>query len=147
MNGSDSDIDGVITCVGVAHPWMCDVMGHMNVRYYMAMFDDASFQLLGKLEGAQKDKSLGWADVRHVIEYKHETSAGDLLTVRTKVTRIGRSSVSYHHVLVGSLEGELHAEATITSVRFDLVGRQALEIDADMRRRAEGLMPDSGGVS
>lgn len=146
MNGPDASLDGVITFVGVAHPWMCDSMGHMNVRHYMAMFDDASFQLLGRLDGAQNEKSLGWADVRHEIEYRHETSAGELLTIHTRVTRIGRSSVTYRHVLVGSLAGELHAEATINSVRFDLERRQAIEIDADTRSRAEALTFDAGGA-
>jgi acyl-CoA thioester hydrolase len=134
--------EGVITYVGVAHPWMCDAMGHMNVRHYMAMFDDASFQLLGKLTGVEKDKSLGWADVRHEIEYRHETAAGTLVTIRSHVIKVGRTSVTYRHVLVGSIEGELHAEATTTSVRLDLAARKSLELDADIRRRAEALTMD-----
>ena len=32
----------------IVHPWLCDVMGHMNVRHYMSMFDDASYQLLAE---------------------------------------------------------------------------------------------------
>ncbi|WP_348629008.1 acyl-CoA thioesterase [Mesorhizobium sp. YM1C-6-2] len=141
---TDSRRDGVITYVGVAHPWMCDTMGHMNVRHYMAMFDDASFQLLGRLTGVEKDRSLGWADVRHEIEYRHETPAGTLITIRSQVTRIGRTSVTYRHVMAGSLEGELHAEATVTSVRFDLVARKSLAVDADLRQRAERLLLDTG---
>lgn len=137
---TDEHKNGMVTFVGVAHPWMCDAMGHMNVRYYMAMFDDASFQLLGRLTGVEKDKSLGWADVRHEIEYKHETAAGTLVTIRSHVTRIGRTSVTYRHILTGSLEGELHAEATTTSVRFDLSARKAIELDAGVRSRAEALL-------
>jgi acyl-CoA thioester hydrolase len=137
---TDEHKDGMVTFVGVAHPWMCDAMGHMNVRYYMAMFDDASFQLLGRLTGVEKDKLLGWADVRHEIEYKQETAAGMLVTIRSHVTRIGRTSVTYHHMLTGSLEGELHAEATTTSVRFDLTARKAIELDAALRSRAEALL-------
>lgn len=137
---TDEHDHGVVTYVGVAHPWMCDAMGHMNVRYYMAMFDDASFQLLGKLTGVEKDKSIGWADVRHEIEYRHETSAGTLLTIRSKVVRVGRSSITYRHSLCDSLDGELHAEATVTSVRFDLVARRSIELDADLRHRSNALM-------
>lgn len=137
---TDEHKDRMVTFLGVAHPWMCDAMGHMNVRYYMAMFDDASFQLLGRLTGVEKDKSLGWADVRHEIEYKHETAAGTLVTIRSHVTRIGRTSVTYRHILTGSLEGELHAEATTTSVRFDLTARKAIELDATLRSRAEALL-------
>jgi acyl-CoA thioester hydrolase len=43
-------------------------------------------------------------------------------------------------VLTGSLEGELHAEATTTSVRFDLTARKAIELDAALRSRAEALL-------
>ena len=46
--------------------------------------------------------------------------------------------------MAGSLEGELHAEATVTSVRFDLVARNSLAIDADLRQRAVGLLLDTG---
>jgi acyl-CoA thioester hydrolase len=130
----------LVTYVGVTHPWMCDSMGHMNVRYYMGMFDDASFHVLGYLTGMEKDKSLGWADVRHEIEYKHETPAGTLITIRSELTRIGRSSVTYRHSMTGSLTGDTHAEATVVSVRFDLAARKSLEIDAETRRRAEALI-------
>ncbi len=47
------------TYVGVAHPWMCDTMGHMNVRHYAAMFDDASFQLLGHIAGTETESDSG----------------------------------------------------------------------------------------
>ena len=30
----------------VAHPWMCDVLGHMTTRHYVAMFDDSSYHFL-----------------------------------------------------------------------------------------------------
>jgi acyl-CoA thioester hydrolase len=133
----------LVTCVGVAHPWMCDTMGHMNVRHYMAMLDDASFHLLGHLTGVEKDKSLGWADVRHEIDYKHETPAGTLITVRSRVIRVGRTSVTYGHSLEDTLEGEVHAESTVISVRFDLVQRKAIELDPETRRRAEALLAEA----
>ena len=31
---------------GVAHPWLCDALGHLNTRNYHAMYDDALFVLL-----------------------------------------------------------------------------------------------------
>lgn len=130
----------LVTYVGVVHPWMCDAMCHMNVRHYMAMFDDASFQLLGRLSGADKKGIAGWADVRHEIEYKRETAAGSLVTIRSQVLRVGRSSVTYRHMMTESLVGELHAEATVVSVRFDRAARASLEIDAETRRRAEALI-------
>jgi acyl-CoA thioester hydrolase len=119
---------------------MCDAMGHMNVRHYAAMLDDASFQLLGHIAGDAAAETEGWADVRCVIEYKHETRAGALLTVRSHVLRIGRSSLTYRHVMSGSLDEVVRAEAEVTTVRFDLAGRQSLLLAAALRGRAESLI-------
>ena len=116
-------------------------MGHMNVRHYAAMFDDASFQLLGHIAGAESlaDTSRGWADVRSEVEYKHETRAGALLTIRSRVVRAGRSSLTFDQVMSGSLDGVVHAVNRTVSVRFDLVGRRAVALDADMLARAAAL--------
>ena len=39
----------IITQRGTVYPWECDHMGHMNVRWYAAKFDDACWQLLANL--------------------------------------------------------------------------------------------------
>ncbi len=52
---------GLVTFVGVTHPWMCDAMGHMNMRFYAAMIDDAGFQLLGHLAGTEAEGEPGLA--------------------------------------------------------------------------------------
>ena len=135
-------MSGLVTFVGVAHPWMCDVMGHMNVRHYAGMFDDASFQLLGHIAGNIPDDSFGWADVRATTEYKQEAPAGDLLTVRSHVLKVGRSSITFRQMMVGSLDGELRAVNETTTVCFDKIARRSTELGSDMRVRAEKLLAD-----
>lgn len=134
----------LVAFVGVVHPWMCDTMGHLNVRHYAAMFDDASFQLLGHIAGpdALKDKSVGWADVNAQTEYRHETEAGALLTIRSHVLRVGRSSVTFEQVMSGSLDGIVHAVNKTTSVRFDLTARRSVQFDPAMRARAEAFLSE-----
>ena len=72
----------LVTYKGMAHPWLCDVMGHLTTRHYVAMFDDASYHLLLEIfdwsASSVAEDGLGWADVRHVIEYQAEVSSGDL---------------------------------------------------------------------
>ena len=48
MSGSDPqnqvNTDNMIPVhTAVAHPWLCDIMGHMTTRHYTAIFDDASY--------------------------------------------------------------------------------------------------------
>jgi len=132
----------LVTFVGVAHPWMCDVMGHMNVRHYAAMFDDASFQILGHIAGqdGSQASATGWADVRTEIDYRHETRAGSLLTIRSHVVKIGRTSIIFEQVMSGSLDGIVHASSRTTSVRFDLAARVSVALDEPMRGRAAAYL-------
>ena len=134
----------LVTFVGVAHPWMCDVMGHMNVRHYAAMFDDASFQLLGHIAGQDSSQAsaTGWADVRTEIDYRHETRAGSLLTIHSHVVKIGRTSVTFEQVMSGSLDGVVHASSRTTSVRFDLAARASVALDEPMRNRAAAYLAE-----
>ena len=56
---------------GVVYPWSVDHVGHMNVQFYTARFDEASWQLLGHL--------------------------GTLLHVTTELLEVGRRSVRFIH--------------------------------------------------
>jgi hypothetical protein len=39
----------VETYRGVAYPWQCDAMGHMNTQFYSALYDGAGFHFLAML--------------------------------------------------------------------------------------------------
>jgi acyl-CoA thioester hydrolase len=131
---------GIVTYAGVVHPWMCDAMGHLNVRHYVAMFDDSSFQLLGRIAGRDDPEiGLGWADVRMEIDYKHETPAGALITIRSHVEAVGTSSLTYRHEMHGTLDGILHAQMRSVTVRFDLRRRGKVALDPATRQRATAL--------
>lgn len=129
---------GITTYAGVVHPWMCDAMGHLNVRHYAAMFDDASFQILGRIAGIEDSENvLGWADVRMEVDYKSETPVGKLVTIRSSVETVGTSSLVCRHTMRGTLDDVLHAEARAVTVRFDLSRRSKCALNAFERTRAE----------
>ncbi|MET2827120.1 acyl-CoA thioesterase [Mesorhizobium shangrilense] len=134
----------LVTFIGVTHPWMCDRMGHVNVRHYAAMFDDASFQLLGHIAGQDDNQAseAGWADVRTEIDYRHETKAGALITIHSHVVKIGRTSITFEQVMSGTLDGMVHAVSRTTSVRFDLAARASVPLEDAMRERASALLID-----
>lgn len=127
------------TAIIVAHPWLCDAMGHMNARHIYAAMDDAGFALLDFL-GFSSTESVregkGWADVRAEIEFEHEVAAGSVLRVQSQIVRVGRTSFTHFHALA-SRAGVRHATAKMTTVRFDLTARKAIalpEMFADAAR-------------
>jgi acyl-CoA thioester hydrolase len=47
---------------GVAYPWHCDSMGHMNTQFYAAMYDSATFHFLSRLSPYTdlEKRQFGW---------------------------------------------------------------------------------------
>lgn len=131
----------------VAHPWLCDIMGHMTTRHYIAIFDDASYFFLNrtfKWSGDDATRGMGWADVRHEIDYVAEVAAGDLLEVRGQLERIGNKSITVRYEMHNLKKGEVAATLTSTSVLFDLKARKAVPLTDEMRAAAESQMNDKG---
>lgn len=122
---------------GVAYPWYCDSMSHMNTQFYSVLFDGATLHALARLApgGELASCGLGWADVRQAIDYRREVRAGTLLVVRRAFLRCGRTSVSYRHELTDLETGQLHATSDQVTVLFDLADRKAAPLTEAMRHR------------
>ena len=125
---------------------MCDVLGHMTTRFYLNMFDDASYHLLYGVfgwSGASDDKGeFGWADVRHVIDYVAEVNAGDVLETTGGIKKIGNKSITIRYEMMNLGEKELAATLECTCVLFDLQARKAVPLTDVLRKQAaEHLVP------
>jgi acyl-CoA thioester hydrolase len=129
----------------VVHPWLCDAMGHLSARYFAAFFDDAAYRLFVDIDGtprAMQQRGLGWADVKHTIEYRHEVTQGAILCAYSRVLRIGNKSIDHFHELVEVESRTTCATMTAVTARMSLSERHAVQISDDVRRRAESLMND-----
>lgn len=130
--------ESVETFRAVAHPWHCDVMGHMNTQFYAGLYDGATLHFLALLcpSAMLKAAGRGWADVRQLIEYKKEAVAGNLLLIRTTLVRLGTTSIEYRHELVNAETRELHSSSAQVTVLFDLSQRRAVPLTGAIRSRA-----------
>ena len=125
---------------GVAHPWMCDVLDHLTTRHYVAMFDDAAYHLLfgvfGWAGASDADDKIGWANVRHVIEYRAEVAAGDVLEIRAGVTKIGTKSITISYEMTNLGNKETAATLECVCVLFDLQTRKSIALSEQLRELA-----------
>ncbi len=128
---------------GVAHPWLCDVMGHLNTRHYMAMFDDAAMHFLTAL-GYDFAKATttgkGWADVKVDLELLAEVPKGGLVIVRSEPLILGNSSLTYVSKMSSVDAKVLHAQSTTKTVFFDMTARKSCPIPPEFRAQAEGMI-------
>ena len=129
---------------GVCHPALCDVMGHMTTRHYIAMFDDGSYHFLHALFGWSGEQASiekkGWADVRHIIDYQAEVAAGDLLEIDAQLVKVGNKSMAVEYQMRNISRNQLAASLNSTSVYFDLQARSAIPITAEMREAAKAFL-------
>lgn len=133
-----SDCQAITTFQGVVHPWLCDEMGHMNTRHYVGMFDDAMqhfMRHLGYNSAEGREQHLGWADVRHEIDYMAEVPAGALVHIECAVEKLGNKSIRYRQTMYLSDSGDIAAENIATSVLFDLKARKAVPLPEAIKNR------------
>ncbi len=126
------------TYSAVVHPWQCDSMGHLTIRYYMAMFDEASWGFLFEIgydPELTSQKDIGWADVHHEIDYFRELLAGERIVIESKPVRIGNKSAVVQFDMKREGGDETCARLTATTVQFDLVKRCAIPIIPQVREQ------------
>lgn len=133
----------------VAHPWKCDVIGHLTTRFYVAMFDDASYHFLFNVFGwagaADESGETGWVDVRHVIEYLAEVSTGDVLEIRASLVKIGTKSITVRYEMINLGKDEVAATLECICVLFDMKARSGLVISDQLRKMASKYLERQTG--
>lgn len=136
---------------GVVQPWECDSLGHFTTRYYMAMFDDASYQLLFEVFGwsgaSDNSESRAFVDVRHEIDYLDELQAGDLLEIRGSLVHVGTKSIRVRYDMRKRAGERIAASLEATYVLFDLRKREALALDDALRAQANAALNDQADDS
>jgi len=132
-----------LTHRGAVYPWHCDLMGHMNVQWYVAKFDEATWQLLGLLgltAARLAGEGLGMAAVDQHVQYRRELRAGDLLAIRSTVLRVSEKSITFTHEMTNDVTGEVAASTTLVGVSLDTVTRRARALPSDVRERAAAMI-------
>jgi len=127
---------------GVVYPWFCDFMGHMNTQFYCTLFDGATLHFLAQIARRAELQAIecGWVDVRQLIEYKHEVRSGELLIIRTILTKIGNSSLSFLHEMRDVDNEILRATSEHVVAMFSLTQRKSTPLQPAARQRAQDLL-------
>lgn len=120
----------------VVHAWMCDHFGHLNVRFYAHLFDDAGFALwsmCGVTQDVFRASGLHTVVARTETDFRAELVAGRMVLVRSRFERVGNKSVAYAQELTDADTGRVHAAQRAVEVFFDPVAREARPIPDAIR--------------
>ena len=127
---------------GVVYPWSIDHMGHMNVQFYTARFDEATWHFLawfGLTPTYFKENDRGAVAVDQHTQYKREVHDGTLLHIMTELREIGTKSIRFAHRMYDSSTGEEVAVTELVGVFFDTAQRVSLPFPDWVRAKASEL--------
>lgn len=121
----------------------CDHMGHMNVAFYVAKFDSATWQLFARVgltrERFDSDRG-GMAGLEQHIEYKRELYAGDVVTITSQVLEVRDKVLRFRHEMTNDVTGEVAARMLVVAAHLDAVARKARPFPADVRAKAQSMV-------
>jgi len=139
----------VNTYRGTVYPWQCDHMGHMNVMWYAAKFDEACWQLLANLgftAARFREQGVGMAAVEQHTKFERELIDGDAISIRSTIVDVQDKSLRLFHEMKNDVTGEVVATSTVVGVHIDAQARKARSLPTDVRSRALLMLEGKAGL-
>jgi acyl-CoA thioester hydrolase len=122
--------------------WM-DYNGHMNVAYYVLVFDHATDALLDfvGMDGAYRRRTLcsNYILEGH-ITYDQELRAGDRLRVTTQLLAYDAKRLHYFHHMYHASRGFLAATNELISLHVDTTQTRGTPMPAEVLTRLERIV-------
>lgn len=132
---------------GVVYPWEIDHVEHMNVQFYTAKFDQATWHFLARLgltASYFRAQNRGMAAVQQNTTYRRELHAGDLVTITSEILDIGERKVHFRHSMINAETGDEAACTELTGVHFDRAARRGTPFPANVRTAGQALLEAAG---
>jgi acyl-CoA thioester hydrolase len=133
------------TYVGAVYPWQCDQVGHMNVAFYVAKFDEATWQFFAHIgmDGTYfREQRGGMGAVDQHLTYRRELHPGDVVEVTTEVLEVKPKAITFKHTMKETLSGEEAATCTITAVHIEPTARRGSPLPDEVAKAATAMIED-----
>jgi len=120
-----------------------DENGHMNTRWYLAVYDDAGYPLvasLGLTPEFHQTHGTGGYDLEHHIHYLKEVHIGDTVAVYARL--VGRSAKRIHYLmfLVNETRGTLASIFECVNSFTDLTIRRTAPYPDEISQKIDALL-------
>lgn len=131
---------------GVVYPNQLDHMGHMNVQWYAAKFDEGTWHLfstIGITSRYIRENNKGMAALEQITKYKAEVMAGDLLVVKSKFLEIKDKTIRFIHVMYNAETGAEVATSEFLGVYLDKNARRSCALPDAVKEKCMAIINDA----
>ena len=122
-----------------------DLNNHMNMRWYVALFDDAGDTLhdhLGLTRGFHRAHGTGTMDLEHHTWFINEVMADDQICVYARM--VARSAKMIHYIMsmLNESTGKVAAHFECVNALVDLQVRKAAPYPAEILTRIDAMLAE-----
>ncbi len=126
-----------------------DAMGHMNVRWYMALYDQATwhfFETLGMTADYFQTSRAGAFALRQFLNYFSEIQEGQTVALRTRV--LGRTDKRFHfmHFMINESSNQLASVFESMGTHADLEKRRSAPFPDFIANALDGALKRDQGL-
>ena len=121
----------------------CDHMGHLNVRHYVAKFDEATwvfFADIGLTPSYFKTSGMGMAALEMNIKYLAELLAGEVVTISSALLEVRDKVIIYTHTMSNGETGRIAATCHEVAVHLDRQARKSCPFPAALKLQMQNRL-------
>lgn len=126
-----------------------DFNGHMNVRHYLSIFDEAGYpliEMLGLTPEIHAERQTGGFDLEHHLWYVNEVMVGDIVAVHVRI--LGRSAKRMHYLffMVNRTRDKLAAVFECVNSFADMRTRRTAPWPPDVAAKIDALIEEHSAL-
>lgn len=122
-----------------------DENGHMNIRWYLAIFDDADYPFvasLGLTPAFHQQHGTGGFDLEHHIHYLREVRIGDTVAVSVRLLQRSAKRIHYIMFMINESRGSLASIFECVNSFADLTVRRTAPYPEEIARKIDALLAE-----
>lgn len=127
-----------------------DRNGHMNVRWYLVLYDEAGdlmYPMLGLTDAYFAQTSMGGFDLEHHIWYVSEVGIGDTVVIRLRMLARNTKLCHYMMFMVNETRGKVASAFECVHAHADLKTRRTAAFPAQASRTIDSLIAAQQALS
>jgi acyl-CoA thioester hydrolase len=122
-----------------------DLNGHMNMRWYVALFDDAGDTLhdhLGITREFRRRSGTGTMDLEHHTWFLNEVLAGSQVCIYARMVARSAKMIHYLMFMVNETTGRVAAHFECVNALVDLAVRKTTPCPAEILERIDATLAE-----
>jgi acyl-CoA thioester hydrolase len=134
----------------IARPDWTDRNDHVNIRYFVVVFDDAGdvfYPSVGLSDAEHRGRESGTMDLEHHTHFVREVRAGDRLAVYLRILGVSAKRFHYLMFLLNETTGQLASIFECVNTFVDLSRRKSAPWPDNVRSALDSLREKHGAVS